>query len=52
MRGGKREGAGRPPTGRKQRKFFLTDEEHQQVKQFILTIRGDKNEAHNIQQHD
>jgi hypothetical protein len=45
MRGGKREGAGRPSTGRKQRKYFLTDEEHEQVKQFIVKIRSDKNES-------
>ena len=41
--GGSRPGAGRPPTGRKQVKFFLTDDEKAQVKQFIDAIRGGRN---------
>ena len=37
--GGARPGAGRPVTGRKQTKFFLTDEEKSLVKQYIESIR-------------
>jgi hypothetical protein len=37
--GGAREGAGRPSTGRKQAKFFLTDEEKIKVKEFIEQLR-------------
>lgn len=37
--GGARPGAGRPTTGRKQVKFFLTDEEKALVKQYIESIR-------------
>lgn len=37
--GGKREGAGRPPTGRKARKFNLNDEEFEKVKKYVDEIR-------------
>jgi hypothetical protein len=37
--GGKREGAGRPLTGRKRRQYYLTDEEHQKVKELIEELR-------------
>jgi hypothetical protein len=40
LRGGPRENAGRPPTGRKQRKYYLTDAEHEQVKEFSEKIKG------------
>ncbi len=43
-RGGKREGAGRPPvptgTARKMRSMRLSDEEYEQVKEFIKTLRN------------
>ena len=38
-RGGNREGAGRPITGRKQRNFQLTGPEHQLVKKYVNKIR-------------
>lgn len=37
--GGKRENAGRPPTGRKQRSIWLTDTEHEKVKGFIKQLK-------------
>jgi hypothetical protein len=37
--GGKREGAGRPPTGRKQRSIWLTDEEYEKVKEFVKELK-------------
>lgn len=40
--GGKREGAGRPSTGRKQVKFFLTGQEKEKVKEYIKEIRKGK----------
>lgn len=46
--GGKREGAGRPPTGRKSRQIYLTDTEYQQVKEFVKKLRSDKNEKKDI----
>ena len=38
--GGAREGAGRPPTGRKQCKFYLTKEEKEKVKEYISQLRS------------
>ncbi|HEY0267652.1 MAG TPA: hypothetical protein VGC12_00295 [Methyloradius sp.] len=38
--GGARKGAGRPSTGRKQCKFFLTEDEHDQVKEFVKKLRA------------
>lgn len=43
--GGKRKGAGRPPTGRKRRTFYLTDEEHIAAKEFIEKIRKEANKV-------
>ena len=37
--GGKREGAGRPATGRKKRQVYVTDEEYAQIKQLIEQLR-------------
>jgi hypothetical protein len=37
--GGKREGSGRPSTGRKKQQFYITDEEAEQIKNFIDTLR-------------
>ena len=43
MRGGKREGAGRPPlptgTARKMRSFRLNDHEHELVKEYINKLK-------------
>lgn len=37
--GGKREGSGRPSTGRKRRYMYITDEEYLKVKQLIKQLR-------------
>lgn len=37
--GGKREGAGRPSTGRKKRQIYVTDEEYEQVQALINKLR-------------
>lgn len=37
--GGKRQGAGRPTTGRKKRNFYITDEEAEAIKNLINTMR-------------
>jgi hypothetical protein len=38
--GGKREGAGRPSTGRKRRQYYVTDEEDAQIKKLIDQLRN------------
>ena len=38
-RGGKREGAGRPATGRKKHNFYITNEEVEEIKAFIDSLR-------------
>lgn len=44
LHGGKREGAGRVPSGRKTRNYYLTDTENDQVKDYINKMReGQKN---------
>ncbi len=37
--GGRREGAGRPPTGRKRRTLYLTEREQKKVKEVIKKMR-------------
>lgn len=37
--GGRREGAGRPATGRKKRTYYVTDEEHERLKEYLQTLR-------------
>jgi hypothetical protein len=37
--GGKRRGAGRPPTGRKTRNIYVTDAEFEQIKKIIEFLR-------------
>lgn len=37
--GGRREGAGRPATGRKKRNFYITDEEYQKLMEYLETLR-------------
>ncbi|HZK23801.1 MAG TPA: hypothetical protein VFC74_00235 [Oscillospiraceae bacterium] len=37
--GGKREGAGRPSTGRKARSVYVTDKEHEAIKDLIKKMR-------------
>ena len=38
--GGAREGAGRPSTGRKQCKFYLSEDEKEKVKEYIAQLRS------------
>ena len=40
--GGKREGAGRPTTGRKRRQYYVTDEEDRKIKELIEKLRASK----------
>ena len=42
-RGGKREGAGRKPSGKKKRNYYVTDQEHEEIKKLIELIRADLN---------
>lgn len=37
--GGAREGAGRPSTGRKKRNIYVTDEEHEQIRELLEQLR-------------
>ena len=37
--GGARIGAGRPSTGRKKRNFYITDAEHELIKQYLEQLR-------------
>lgn len=39
--GGKREGSGRPSTGRKTKNFYVTDEEYDLLKTYLETIRNE-----------
>jgi hypothetical protein len=39
IHGGPRPGAGRKPTGRKQRSIWLTDEEYEKVKEFVKELK-------------
>jgi hypothetical protein len=41
--GGRRPGAGRKPTGRKQRSIWLTDAEHEKVKEFVKELKTHEN---------
>ena len=38
-RGGKREGAGRKPSGKRKRNYYITDQEHEEIKKLIEQIR-------------
>jgi len=38
-RGGYRAGAGRKPTGRKKRNYWVTDQEHEEIKKLIERLR-------------
>jgi hypothetical protein len=38
-RGGKREGAGRKPSGKRKRNYYVTDQEHEEIKKFIEKLR-------------
>ena len=38
-RGGKREGAGRKPSGKKKRNYYVTEEEHEAIKKLIEQMR-------------
>ena len=38
-RGGKREGAGRKPSGKKKRNIYVTDQEHEEIKKLIGQLR-------------
>ena len=37
--GGYREGAGRKPTGRKRKYFYITDEEYEKMREFLESLR-------------
>ncbi len=37
--GGRREGAGRPATGRKKKAFYVTDEEYEKLKEYLESLR-------------
>lgn len=39
-RGGKREGAGRKPSGKRKRNYYVTDQEHEEIKKLIEKLRG------------
>lgn len=39
--GGKREGAGRPSTGRSMKSIYVTDEELTKVKEYLVKLRSD-----------
>lgn len=41
-RGGKREGAGRKPSGKKKRNYYVTDQEHEAIKKLIEQLRASK----------
>ena len=41
MRGGKREGAGRPKTDNKPRTIRVTDKEYELVKEYIKKLKGE-----------
>ena len=45
--GGQRVGAGRPSTGRKKYNFYITDEEHQLLKQYLEQLRLKSEKAAN-----
>ena len=45
--GGSRAGAGRPSTGRKKYNFYITEEEHQLLKQYLEQLRLKSDEAAN-----
>jgi hypothetical protein len=38
-RGGKREGAGRKPSGKRKRNFYITEQEHEAIKRLIKQLR-------------
>ena len=42
QRGGKREGAGRKPSGKKKRNYYVTDQEHEEIKKLIEKMREGK----------
>lgn len=39
-RGGKREGAGRKPSGKRKRNYYVTDQEHEEIKKAIARLRA------------
>lgn len=43
--GGKREGSGRPTTGRKKKTYYITEEEDQLLREFLENIRKEPPEA-------
>jgi hypothetical protein len=40
VQGGKREGAGRPLTGRNKHQFYITTTEYQQLKEYLKKLRS------------
>ena len=39
IRGGKRENAGRKPSGKRKRNYYVTDQEHEEIKKLIERLR-------------
>lgn len=37
--GGRREGAGRKPSGKRKRTFYITDEEYSKLKKYLQSLR-------------
>jgi hypothetical protein len=44
-RGGEREGAGRKPSGKKKRNYYVTDQEHEEIKRLIEKMREGKKDG-------
>lgn len=38
-RGGKRDNAGRKPSGKRKRNYYVTDQEHEEIKKLIDQLR-------------
>jgi hypothetical protein len=38
-RGGKRDNAGRKPSGKQKRNYYVTDQEHEEIKKLIKQVR-------------
>lgn len=40
--GGRREGAGRKPTGRKKKIYYVTDDENAKLREYLQELRNEK----------
>jgi hypothetical protein len=50
IRGGYRPGAGRKPTGRKKKNYYVTDEENIKVRQLIKSLRENQTESNKFEE--